>query len=55
MRGCVLVDFTSEIEDNWSYPVAVYRPPQRWEGSSVSLVYETLYERILGWSGSDTP
>ncbi|EAW35166.1 MmcB family DNA repair protein [Lyngbya sp. PCC 8106] len=51
--GILLVDFTSEIEENLSYPVAVYRSPQSRSGSSVSLVYETLYERILGWSGSD--
>lgn len=52
--GILLVDLTSEIREDMSYPVAVYRQPQSKTGSLVSLIYETLYERILGWSGSNT-
>lgn len=51
--GILLVDMTSEITDEMAYPVIVHRKPKKTEGSSISLVYETLYERILGWSGSD--
>jgi DNA repair protein MmcB-like len=50
--GILLVDMNSEISDNLTYPVIVYRQPKKNEGSSISLVYETLYERILGWSGT---
>jgi hypothetical protein len=52
--GILLIDLTAEIQEDMSYPVTVYRQPQKLKGQSVSLVYETLYERILGWSGSDT-
>ena len=51
--GILGVDFNSEIGDDLSYPVYVIRSPQKLEGKLVARVYETLYERALGWSGSD--
>jgi hypothetical protein len=52
--GILLVDFDAPIQENATYPVELYRQPTKIEGSSINLVYETLYERVLGWSGSDS-
>lgn len=52
--GILGIDLSSEPRPtDLSYPVQVMREPQRQKGQGVSLVYETLYERVLGWSGSD--
>lgn len=51
--GILEVDFKSEIMDNMSYLVDVHRQPKKLKPNSTSLVYETLYERVLNWSGSD--
>lgn len=51
--GILLVDLNSEISDEITYPVIVHRKPKKNEGTLISLIYETLYERILGWSSSD--
>jgi hypothetical protein len=51
--GILFVDFEAPIQENATYPIELYRQPTKLEGSLISLVYETLYERVLGWSGSD--
>ena len=51
--GILEIDFNSKITDDIGYKVKVYRKPKRLSPDSVSLVYETLYERVLGWSGSE--
>lgn len=51
--GILSVDFNSEIRDDLSYPVYVIRTPQKLFGNLAARTYETLYERALGWSGSD--
>lgn len=52
--GILEVDFKSGVMDNMGYLVDVYRKPKKLKPKSVSLVYETLYERVLNWSGSDS-
>ena len=52
--GILEVDFQSEMMDNMGYLVDIYRQPKKLKPKSVSLVYETLYERMAGWSGSDS-
>lgn len=52
--GILEIDFSSRITYNTGhYTVNVYRKPKRLKPDSVSSIYETLYERIVGWSGSD--
>jgi hypothetical protein len=51
--GIIGVDLTAQIQADLSYPVVVIRPPFRQEGILVTSLFETLYERLLGWSGSD--
>ena len=51
--GILEIDFNSKITDDIGYKVNVYRQPKRLKPDSVNLVYETLYERVLGWSGSE--
>jgi hypothetical protein len=51
--GILLVDLNAQIQENATYRVEMYRQPIKTEGGSISLVYETLYERVLGWSGSE--
>ncbi|BAQ63177.1 hypothetical protein GM3708_3583 (plasmid) [Geminocystis sp. NIES-3708] len=50
--GILLIDFKGGVRENLSYPVEVYRYPIKLKPSSVSLIYETLYERVLNWSAS---
>jgi len=52
--GILGVDLSASLHSsNLSYPVQVIRKPQKQKAEKISLVYETLYERVLGWSGSD--
>ena len=54
--GILGVNFTASLGKNLAYPVQVLRCPQRQggEGNKISLVYETLYERVLGWSATNS-
>ena len=57
--GILAIDFDSGLSDarrvqaGRVYKVEILRKPKRLAGSSKSLIYETLYERLAGWSGSD--
>lgn len=51
--GILVIDLEASIQSAIAYPVEVIRSPKRLEPASSSMVYETLYERVLGWSGSD--
>ena len=51
--GILEVDFKSGVMENMGYIVDVHRKPKKLKPKSISLVYETLYERVLNWSGSD--
>lgn len=51
--GIIGVDLGVTLQADLTYPVEVIRQPQRHEGDRTSQVYETLYERVLGWSGKD--
>ena len=58
--GILVVDYQRVSQMNetpgvydFAYPVEIIRKPKRLAGSSKSLIYETLYERLAGWSGSD--
>jgi hypothetical protein len=51
--GILEVNFNSKITKDIGYKVNVYRQPKRLKPDLVSLVYETLYERVVGWSGSE--
>ena len=51
--GILAVDFNSELQTSGVHEVEILRKPKRLEGSSKFLIYETLYERLAGWSGSD--
>ena len=48
--GILEIDFSSKVTDHLGYQVNVYRKPRKLAPISASLVYETLYERALGWS-----
>ncbi|MEM7757610.1 MAG: MmcB family DNA repair protein [Cyanobacteria bacterium P01_A01_bin.40] len=58
--GILEINFNSRIANSTKYyngeyyRVDVYRRPKRLKSDSVSLIYETLYERLAGWSGSET-
>lgn len=58
--GILEIDLNSRITNRTKYyngeyyRVDVYRRPKRLSPDSVSSIYETLYERLAGWSGSDT-
>ena len=58
--GILVVDYQKVSQMNetpgvydFAYPVEIIRKPKRLAGNSKSLIYETLYERLAGWSGSD--
>lgn len=51
--GILEINFNSKITDDIGYKVNVYRQPKRLKPDLVSLVYETLYERVVGWSSSE--
>ena len=52
--GILEINFNSRITNNLEhYTVNLYRQPKRLKPDSVSLIYETLYERLAGWSGSE--
>lgn len=49
--GILVVDFSSIPQgESLIYPCSILKFPVRQKGKKVSLVYETLYERIMGWS-----
>jgi hypothetical protein len=49
--GIIAVDLSAPPQWDLTYPIQVLEQPQRQQGEKVNLVYETLYERVLGWSG----
>lgn len=52
--GILAIDFNLGLQANEAYQVEVLRKPERLVGNSKFLIYETLYERLAGWSGSDS-
>lgn len=49
--GILVVDFScSPQAQNLIYPCSLIKSPIRQKGKKASLVYETLYERVMGWS-----
>ena len=49
--GILIVDFSSTPQgQSFIYPCSILKFPVRQKGKKASLVYETLYERIMGWS-----
>lgn len=52
--GILGIDFSAALDDSLVYPIKIIQYPQRGEGSKITAVYETLYERVLGWSASDS-
>ena len=50
--GILAIDFDRQLQAGGVYKVEILRKPKRLEGSSKSLIYETLYERLVGWSGA---
>lgn len=49
--GILAVDFSSPPQgESLIYPCSIVKFPLRQKGKKTSLVYETLYERIMGWS-----
>jgi hypothetical protein len=50
--GILGINLEANIQSAISYPVEIIRSPSRLEPSLSHTVYETLYERVLGWSGS---
>jgi DNA repair protein MmcB-like len=52
--GILGIDFSATLDDSLVYPIKVIQYPQRQSGSKITAVYETLYERVLGWSASDS-
>lgn len=51
--GILAIDMNSKLQADGVYKVEILRKPKRLEGSSKFLIYETLYERLVGWSGND--
>ncbi len=55
--GILLVDLDAEPDNDLGYPVTVYRKPlkadKKYGPKFKHLVYETLYERLLRWTGTD--
>ncbi len=55
--GILGIDFETGLQQNEAYQyqqVEILRKPKRLAGNSKFLIYETLYERVLNWSGSDS-
>jgi hypothetical protein len=48
--GILGVDFAAKLNSSLTYPIEVIHRPQRQDGEQICSVYETLYERVLGWS-----
>jgi hypothetical protein len=48
--GVLGVDFAAKLNNSLTYPIQVIHRPQRQDGAKICSVYETLYERVLGWS-----
>ena len=49
--GILVVDFSSLPQgQGLIYPCSIIKFPIRQKGKKASLVYETLYERVMGWS-----
>lgn len=49
--GILVVDFSSVPQgQSFIYPCSILKFPVRQKGKKASLVYEILYERIMGWS-----
>lgn len=53
--GILGIDFQSEISNEYlTYPVTVIKTAKKLEKSAqTKLVYETLYERVLGWKENE--
>ena len=58
--GILTIDFkfNKDLQGDRAYVVNVFRKPERMVRNSrldnlKHLVYETLYERVSGWSGND--
>lgn len=53
--GILGIDFQSEISEDAAYPVQIIKTAQKLETkpNKINLVYETLYERVLGWKEKD--
>ncbi len=56
--GILGIDFQASIDEFCSYPVTVIKKPKKLDnqkhyGNHTHLVYETLYERVLGWKEKD--
>jgi hypothetical protein len=48
--GILGVDFSAKLNDSIAYPIQVIQDSRRLLGNKINSVYETLYERALGWS-----
>ena len=49
--GILVVDFSSIPQgQSFIYPCSILKFPVRQKGKKASVIYETLYERIMGWS-----
>lgn len=51
--GILTVDCITGMPRVLNYPVQWFRLPKKLPGVKVPLIYETLYERAIGWSGND--
>ncbi len=53
--GILGIDFQAEISEYLTYPVTVIKTAQKLETkpNKINLVYETLYERVVGWKEKD--
>lgn len=51
--GILVIDFSSPPQgQNALYPCSIIKFPVRQKGKKASVVFETLYERVMGWSVS---
>lgn len=51
--GILGVDFSDKLNDFFVYPIQVIKRPEHHQGNKITSIYETLYERVLGWSVPD--
>ena len=53
--GILGIDFQAKISEYLTYPVTVIKTPQKLkaQANKTNLVYETLYERVIGWKDDD--
>lgn len=54
--GILAIDFQAKISEYSTYPVTVIKIPQKLKtkANKINLVYETLYERVVGWKEEKT-